>query len=204
MEKVVEAMRTLDETDREILRLLLSDARRPYRDIADRVGLSAPAVSDRVDRLRELGVLESFTITLDRSMLTEGARLLVTVTLPPRADPDVRRVSDHDRVEHAFLTASGDLVFVAIVSEGDVRPLVSDVLGDDENLIQGLEVDLLAGSSWSPTLGDADLAIECVECGNTVTSEGESARIDGTLYHFCCDSCLANFEERFERLQEGA
>lgn len=197
-------MRTIDETDREILRLLLSDARRPYSDIAEHVGLSAPAVSDRVDRLQELGILESFTVTLDRSMLTEGARLLVTVTLDPRADPDVGRVSDHDRVEHVFLTSSGDLVFVAVVAEGDVRPLVLELLGDDGELIRGLTVELLAGSSWSPTLGDADLAIECVECGNTVTSEGESARIDGTLYHFCCGSCLANFEERYERLQEGA
>ena len=197
-------MRTLDETDREILRLLLSNARRPYSDIADCVGLSPPAVSDRVDRLQELGVLESFTVTLDRSMLTEGARLLITVTLPPTADPAVEEISAHDRVEHAFLTAAGDLVFVAIVSDGDVRPLVSELLGEDEALLRGLEVELLAGSSWSPTLGNAKLAVECVECGNTVTSEGESARIDGTLYHFCCGSCLANFEERFERLQEGA
>lgn len=196
-------MRTLDETDREILRLLLADARRPYSDIADRVGLSAPAVSDRVDRLRELGVLESFTVTLDRSMLTEGARLLVTVTLDPAADPAVEQISAHDRVEHAFLTAAGDLVFVAIVSDGDVRPLVAELLGEDEALLRGLDVELLAGSSWSPTLGDADLAIECVECGNTVTSEGESARIDGTLYHFCCGSCLGNFKAQFERLQEG-
>ena len=51
---------------------------------------------------------------------------------------------------------------------------------------------------------DADLAVECVECGNTVTAEGESARIDGTLYHFCCDSCRENFEERFDRIEEGA
>jgi DNA-binding Lrp family transcriptional regulator len=47
-------MRDLDETDLEILQLLLSDARRPYSDIAETVGLSAPAVSDRVSRLREI------------------------------------------------------------------------------------------------------------------------------------------------------
>ncbi|MFC6725497.1 Lrp/AsnC family transcriptional regulator, partial [Halobium palmae] len=60
-------MRDLDDTDREILRLLLANARRPYSDIAEHVGLSAPAVSDRVERLQELGVVRGFTLDLDRS-----------------------------------------------------------------------------------------------------------------------------------------
>ncbi|MFY4816295.1 ArsR family transcriptional regulator, partial [Haloarcula sp. AONF1] len=62
----------------------------------------------------------------------------------------------------------------------------------------------LEAQGWAPAVGDADLAIECVECGNTVTAEGESARIDGTLYHFCCGSCRENFEARFDRIEEGA
>ena len=41
-------MRGLDDTDREILRLLLENGRKPYREIASAVDLSAPAVSDRV------------------------------------------------------------------------------------------------------------------------------------------------------------
>lgn len=197
-------MRTLDETDREILRLLLADARRPYRDIAQQVGLSAPAVSDRVERLQEIGVIDSFTVTLDRSLLREGARVLVTVSLEPDADLDVQAMSEHDSVEHAFVTAAGDLVFVAILSDGDVGPLVAELFAAETAEIRDLDVELLADSSWSPTLGTAELAIECVECDNTVTREGESARFDGKLYHFCCGSCLANFEERYERLQEGA
>lgn len=59
--------RNLDEIDLEIVRLLADDARRPFNDIADRVGLSPPAVSDRVDRLREQGVIQRFTIDIDRS-----------------------------------------------------------------------------------------------------------------------------------------
>ena len=47
-------MRGLDETDEEILDILLDDGRKPYSEIAEAVGLSAPAVSDRIDRLREI------------------------------------------------------------------------------------------------------------------------------------------------------
>src|SRR6056297_1143950 len=166
-------MRTLDETDREIIRLLLADARRPYSDIADRVDLSAPAVSDRVDRLREVGVIQGFTLRIDGDALSDGLRVLVTLAVPPAEAERVHgAVAGHERVEHAFLTADGEVT--------------------------------LDAHDWSPAVGDADLAVECVECGNTVTAEGESARIDGTLYHFCCGSCRENFEERFDRIEEGA
>lgn len=196
-------MRTLDETDREILRLLLADARRPYSDIADRVGLSAPAVSDRIDRLRETGVIEGFTLRVDADDLSEGLAALVTLAVPPADAPDVYEVlAGRDRVEHAFLTADGDVVAFLRVADGDVRGFLDRSVGLDR--VAELSVRVVDRHEWSPGLGDADLAVDCVECDNTVTAEGESARIDGTLYHFCCDSCRRNFEERYERLEEGA
>ena len=72
-------MRDIDDTDRELLRLLLEDARRPYSELAEAVDLSPPAVSDRVDRLVELGVIERFTLGLDRSQLADDLRLGVTL-----------------------------------------------------------------------------------------------------------------------------
>lgn len=196
-------MRTLDETDREILRLLLADARRPYSDIAERVDLSAPAVSDRVDRLRDAGVIEGFTARVDADELSTGLEALATLTVAPAdAGAVYEAVAGHDRVEHAALTADGDVVVLVRVADGDVRGFVDRSVGLDR--VSALSVRVVDRHEWSPGLGDADLAVDCVECDNTVTAEGESARIDGTLYHFCCDSCRQNFTERYERLEEEA
>jgi DNA-binding Lrp family transcriptional regulator len=196
-------MRTLDETDREIIRLLLADARRPYSDIAERVDLSAPAVSDRVDRLREVGVIEGFTLRIDGDALSDGLRVLVTLGVAPGEAERVHAVvADHERVEHAFLTADGEVTVVARVEAGTARALVDDAVGLES--VTELSVRPLDAHEWSPAVGDADLAVDCVECGNTVTAEGESARIDGTLYHFCCGSCRENFEERYDRIEGGA
>lgn len=59
----------LDGTDREIVALLEQDARRPLADIGRRVGLSAPAVKRRMDRLEELGVITGYTVTVDHAKL---------------------------------------------------------------------------------------------------------------------------------------
>jgi DNA-binding Lrp family transcriptional regulator len=54
-----------DELDRHIVALLVEDARLSYREIGAQVGLSAPAVKRRIDRLRRDGVLLAFTTVVD-------------------------------------------------------------------------------------------------------------------------------------------
>ncbi|OYR58078.1 Lrp/AsnC family transcriptional regulator, partial [Halorubrum halodurans] len=120
-------MRDLDETDHEILRLLLSNARRPYSDIADAVGLSAPAVSDRVTRLREAGVIDRFTLAVDRSQLRGGIQVLITLDVGDASVASVREhLLDESAVEHAFTTAGGDLILYARVPDNDVAGWLAD------------------------------------------------------------------------------
>jgi DNA-binding Lrp family transcriptional regulator len=195
-------MASLDETDLEILELLLADARRPWSDIAAAVDLSPPAVADRVERLRDAGVIRGFTVDVDRSQLRTGVPVLVTVH--PAGDHEAVAASLRraEVVEHVFTTASATVVCVARVHEGDVPTWLDSVVG--EGAVADYSVDLLTGAEWTPSLEGTDFALSCAECGNTVTSEGETARLDGDLYHFCCGSCAAQFTERFERMAAGA
>jgi DNA-binding Lrp family transcriptional regulator len=196
-------MRELDETDLEILQLLVANARRPYNEIADAVGLSPPTVSDRIDRLKELGVVRRFTVDLDRSLLSEGVAVLVDLHVEPGRLSAVRSgVEGIEGVEHVFVTADGHVVFHARLSDGAVEPLLADAL--DTDAVREYDVKLLEDSAWHPEPRGVEFALECDECGNSVTSEGESLRIDGELYQFCCTSCQSSFEEQYEELKEAA
>ncbi|WP_458186595.1 AsnC family transcriptional regulator [Haladaptatus sp. NG-WS-4] len=198
-------MRDLDETDLEILQLLTANARRPYSDIADVVGLSAPAVSDRVARLQEMGIINRFTLDVDRSQLRAGIPVLITLDIASTG-PGVPSVKEHllndSAVEHVFTTAEADLVVFARVPDNDIASWLTDTL--DEGAFDDFGVTLLAGADWSPDLGGTEFALTCAQCGNTVDSEGTATRIDGELYQFCCPSCEARFEEKYEQLQQGA
>lgn len=59
----------LDEIDRAILDLLLNDSRISLRALGSHVGLSAPAVRDRVLRLEDIGVIEGFGVRLNARAL---------------------------------------------------------------------------------------------------------------------------------------
>lgn len=196
-------MRGLDDTDRDILRLLMDDSRRPYSDIADRVGLSPPAVTDRIDRLRELGVIRDFTIDIDRSVLNAGTPVLCDIHVRPGDIESVREGIEHaPETEHVFTTADAHVVFRATLDERDVCELLHAAI--DIEAIREYDVSLLSNTSWTPQVGDVSFAPECVECGNTVDEEGVTTRLDGELYHFCCPSCELQFTERYETLREDA
>ncbi len=59
----------LDETDQQIIALLVADARASYADIGAGVSLSAPAVKRRVDRLRAAKVIRGYTAIIDPAAL---------------------------------------------------------------------------------------------------------------------------------------
>jgi DNA-binding Lrp family transcriptional regulator len=196
-------MRDIDDTDEEILTLLLEDSRRPYSEIAEAVGLSAPAVSDRVERLQEIGLIESFTVELDRELLRGGQSLLLTVEGRPGSGPAISdRLEADERTEHVFRTIDDTVVCTLVAEVSDIEELIDERLDRDQ--INEFDVQLLGGTAWQPTVQESTLAPECVECGNTVTTEGERERIDGDIYHFCCSSCAASFREHYEKLQDRA
>ncbi|WP_435194432.1 AsnC family transcriptional regulator [Natronomonas sp. EA1] len=195
-------MRDLDDIDRHVLRLLLEDARRPYSDIAEHVDLSGPAVSDRVERLQEMGVIRRFTVDLDRSRLREGLNVLLELETAPESTEGTREtLAGLDGVEHVFETAEGALVVSATVPTGDVRAYLEEQI--DLSQVRTLRVRLLAGSEWTPDVGEATLGLECAECGNRVTSQGTSAVVGETRYEFCCPTCESRFRERYEQMQSG-
>jgi len=59
----------MDGIDEELLGCLREDGRAPLSDLGKRVGLSAPAVKRRIDRLLESGVIKGFTAVVDESKL---------------------------------------------------------------------------------------------------------------------------------------
>lgn len=73
--------RRLDEVDRRLLSLLRSDARRTNAALARDVGMTAPAVADRLRRLEREGVITGYRVGLDAEALGYGFPVFLAVTL---------------------------------------------------------------------------------------------------------------------------
>lgn len=196
-------MRTLDETDLEILRLLSADGRKPYSEIGDSVGLSGPAVSDRVSRLRDLGVIRGFTVDVDRSTIRDGTPMLLRLSVAPTdVESVVSALGRSEETETVYTTAPGDVIAHVNLPTTDARSWLLDTVPVET--LREFDADLLTDIETTDAVGGTDFALSCAECGNTVTEEGVTTRVGDDLKSFCCGSCEARYRERYEELKQGA
>src|ERR1041384_2144065 len=72
-------MLRVDSIDQRIISCLMANARSSYAEIGKEVGLSAPAVKRRVDKLLDTGVLRGFTAVVDPEALGWGTEAFVEV-----------------------------------------------------------------------------------------------------------------------------
>ena len=62
-------MFVLDDINRDLLDILQLEGRLSYRELGDRVGLSAPAVAERMHKLEDSGVIRGYRAVVDYEAL---------------------------------------------------------------------------------------------------------------------------------------
>lgn len=73
-------MHTIDETDLKILDFLQENARMKRNEIAEKIGLSLPSVTDRMNKLEELGVVDNYQAKLNHKKLGKDITAFIFVT----------------------------------------------------------------------------------------------------------------------------
>jgi DNA-binding Lrp family transcriptional regulator len=97
----------VDEIDQRIIALLRRNARRSFQDIGGHVGLSAPAVKRRVDRLEAGGVIRGYAALIDPVAIGWPTHAIVSLVCEGRmAATEVRdAVAPHPEVASAYTVA---------------------------------------------------------------------------------------------------
>ena len=108
----------LDDVNKAIVEELQQDGRRSYGAIAESVGLSEAAVRQRVQKLRDAGVIQIVAVT---DPLQVGFRSQAMVGI--RTKGDVREVADRlaevDDIDYVVMCAGSFDILVELVCEDD-------------------------------------------------------------------------------------
>jgi DNA-binding Lrp family transcriptional regulator len=113
---------TFDDLDRRIVAALVDDARATYAEVGAQVGLSAPAVKRRVDRLRHSGAITGFAAQVDHSALGWTTEAYVELFCRGRTSPAeiAAAVSKHPEVIDAC-TITGEADALVHIRAADIR-----------------------------------------------------------------------------------
>src|SRR6476619_1879750 len=108
----------LDALDLKILTHLLRDGRAPAQQVADQIGLSRPAVADRIARLERDGVIRGHTVVVAPSSLGRRITAFIAARGPVRLDPKgkkaVQSLLAGDEVLEAHTVAGDDCYLIKV------------------------------------------------------------------------------------------
>lgn len=182
----------LDEIDRRLLRALVEDAARPLRALAEEVGVSAPTVAARTERLVELGLLGP----VRRDANLERLGTLVLVLAPP---DEAEALAVHPGAFRVWRTQANRAAgLVLLGSQSEVRALHTALPRSETHVL----TEALA--ERTPPIQDGPVLVACSQCGKPIEGEGIELVLGGKRYVACCPTCKTRLEERYGRHTGGS
>ncbi|WP_132877590.1 Lrp/AsnC family transcriptional regulator [Tamaricihabitans halophyticus] len=152
----------MDPLDQRIVSCLVANARASYAEIGSSVGLSAPAVKRRVDRLLDAGVIRGFTAVVNPEALGWGTEAFVEVHCRGNVAPARIRASLEPLPEVvAAYTVSGAADAIVQLRAGDIHHLetaLERLRGVDiiDRTVSTVVLSTLLERSPEPTRAPAD------------------------------------------------
>ncbi|NIO05480.1 MAG: AsnC family transcriptional regulator [Proteobacteria bacterium] len=129
----------MDSVDRQILDLLQQNGRATVLEIAKRVKLSSPAVSERLKRLHKRGYVKRYVALLDEKKLGKQTTAFVHVSIQhPRYFPGfISRVTEIPEVLECYrITGNHSCLLKARVKDSEaLELLLNQKIGEIEGVI---------------------------------------------------------------------
>ena len=75
----------MDNTDIKIINILQANCKTSIREIGQQVGLTAPAVAERINRLKDAGVIEGFHAKINDALMGNHICAFVLINVPPKS-----------------------------------------------------------------------------------------------------------------------
>lgn len=106
----------MDAIDRQLLDLLRRSARLSYAELARKVGLSAPAVHERVGKLEASGVIRGYHADVDPDSVDLGVTALVRIIHDTKVDIDelVNGIRQLPEIESCYFLAGEESLLLKL------------------------------------------------------------------------------------------
>jgi Lrp/AsnC family leucine-responsive transcriptional regulator len=113
----------VDATDLAILRALEEDARLPYVEIGERVGLAASSVHDRVRKLERTGAIRGYRADVDLERAGRPITAFVSLALRPESPSNIAALVAEFPLVQSCYSVAGDHSYVLVVRAPDTGAL---------------------------------------------------------------------------------
>lgn len=120
----------IDDTDYKILSELQMDCRISIRQLSKKVSLSAPSVNERIKRLESCGIIEGYTIKINKEKIGFPLSCIIKVTIKNGEYSRFKKfIHNHPRSESCVRTAGGAcfIVKLALTAVLEVEAFIDEI-----------------------------------------------------------------------------
>jgi Lrp/AsnC family leucine-responsive transcriptional regulator len=121
----------MDAIDRQLIDLLRDNARLPYAELARRVGLSAPAVHERVGKLESSGIIQGYHAEVQPEAVGLPLTAIIGIVQDNSGDTDgiLTALREHREIESCYFMAGEEsfLCKVRVKAIGDLERLIVEL-----------------------------------------------------------------------------
>lgn len=132
---------TLDELDRKILEILRKDARKPFTEIGEALGISDATIHVRVKKMTDEGIIKRYTIEVNEEALGKSIQGFVLMNVEAGFLEDVaNRLVEHEKIGAVYeIHGPNDLIVkIGAADLNEMRDL----------MLKLREIPNVASSEW--------------------------------------------------------
>lgn len=108
--------RKIDDINWKILTVLQKNARTSFADIGRHVGLTAPAVAERVKKMEDIGVLQGYKASVSHTLTGHQLKAIITLrAFMGKLKPFLDTVSNFDEVVNCYRITGNENIIMEVV-----------------------------------------------------------------------------------------
>lgn len=137
----------LDSIHSKILNLLQKNARISNTEISRLVGISSPAVAERIKKMEDLGIISNYLTKVDHNALGYGLRALITVrAFMGRLKPFLHQIKSYKEVVNCYRITGNENIVMEVVFENHkhLEKFIDELISYGETKTQIILSDVVA------------------------------------------------------------
>lgn len=129
----------LDSINKAILKLLQEDAKQSNTAIARVVGISSPAVSERIKKLEDTGVIQGYKTLVSSEHLGYNLKAIITLkAFMGKLKPFLKKVRSYDEVINCYRVTGDENIVMEIIlrDQRHLEALIDELIAYGETKTQ--------------------------------------------------------------------
>ncbi len=196
----------LDNTDIAIVKALIQDGRKSFRQIAREIKASTPTVEARFSRMKGLGIIKSIQPVFDIEKIDSQMSALIFIKTNLSQSTDIaNKLASIPQVRGVYkLTGEYNIIIKVIMAEHPeyleefIRTKIANIEGIKSASYQMITKTIKDDQSIPVMKEGIFLKIKCDYCDNDIFKDTKILTVGKYERYFCCNSCLTLYKQKYK------